>query len=300
MHCHVGFCPDAPAAAAALAVQNVSAFSCSVTPAEYEVSRAALANSPNVRVALGLHPWWLTAEHADAAAGTTLVAQDVSSAAQDAALTLASQGTIPAAHSATFSSQGTTMAPPDATPAAYVEQFLQRATNERFIGEVGMDLSPRHAGHLELQQAAFRRIVRGCALKGGKVLSIHAVRSASIILDELNSAGLFRLDSNSVCIFHWFSGTPSELKYAKEAGCYFSINPRMLESKRGRFYAQNIPLGQLLLETDAPEAAGDQIDAADICARLEALLDGLAQLRHVNRDELAETIAASSKALLGL
>lgn len=256
MHCHVGFCPDAPAAAAALQKAEVAAFSCSVTPEEYQSSRATLEACDNVRVALGLHPWWVQPSHVKT--------------------------------------------PADAVQNSAIEQFLELASSERYIGEVGMDLSPRHAAWQEQQQAVFRRVVRSCALKGGKVLSIHAVRASSIILDELNEAGLFRLESESTCIFHWFSGTPSELKYAKEAGCYFSINPRMLESKRGRFYAQNIPLEQLLLETDAPEEQGQQIDATDIRQRLEGLLDCIAELRKIDRSELAEIVATNSKALLGL
>lgn len=256
MHCHVGFCSDPASAARALEREDVSAFSCSVTPSEYARVKQLLADQANIRVALGLHPWWVQKARA--------------------------------------------AAPGDDTGASLVDEFVSLLKEERFIGEVGLDLSPRHAEWLTQQQAVFRRIVRGCAVSGNKVFSIHAVRSASMILDELNEAGIFRVDSSSVCVFHWFSGTPSELKFAQEAGCYFSINPHMLESKRGRFYAQNIPLGQLLLETDAPAAEGDELDAVDIRRRLERSLETLAELRKVEVAELSETIAATSKALLGM
>lgn len=277
MHCHVGFCPDAPAAAAALAAEHIAAFSCSVLPGEYQDMSRLLAGAPNVRVALGLHPWWVTP--AQIVAGATPPGGAFASVAE---------GSVPNTSEASGPS-----------PSA-LEQFITLSTAERYIGEVGIDLSPSHAQWQDLQQAAFRRIVRTCTLSGNKVLSIHAVRSASLILDELNDAGAFRLGSGITCIFHWFSGTPSEMKYAQEAGCYFSINPRMLQSKRGRFYAQNVPLGQLLLETDAPANQGDQISAPEIRQALEGLLANLAQLRHVEVGELSQTIAENSKALLGL
>lgn len=35
--------------------------------------------------------------------------------------------------------------------------------------------------------------------------------------------------------------------------CYFSVNERMLGTKRGREYARQIPLDKLLIETNARE-----------------------------------------------
>ncbi|WP_459612517.1 TatD family hydrolase [Corynebacterium urogenitale] len=38
-------------------------------------------------------------------------------------------------------------------------------------------------------------------------------------------------------------------------GGYVSVNPRMLETKRGRAYAKQVPSDRLLLETDLPAGA---------------------------------------------
>lgn len=59
MHCHLDFADDAREVAQAFAAAGAHAFSCSVTPAGYERARVKLAGCENVRVGLGMHPWWV-------------------------------------------------------------------------------------------------------------------------------------------------------------------------------------------------------------------------------------------------
>lgn len=242
LHCHLDFDPDTRAAAQVLAELGMGAFSTTVTPEGYERARELLEPFGNVRVGLGLHPWWI----ADGRLGP-----------QDVAL------------------------------------FERLAKDERFIGEVGLDFGRDRTATRDVQVAAFERVARACA-GGGKVLSIHAVKAAGEALDVLERAGAL---VGNACIFHWFSGTSDELQRAVRAGCFFSINPRMLASKRGRAYAQAVPAERLLLETDAPSQAGERYDAPAEAARLAAMLEALADLRRTPRDDLAARIARTSRQL---
>lgn len=242
LHCHLDFDPDTRAAAQVLAELCIGAFSTTVTPEGYERARGLLEPFGNVRVGLGLHPWWI----ADGRLGP-----------QDVAL------------------------------------FERLAKDERFIGEVGLDFGRDRAATRDMQVAAFERVARACA-SGGKVLSIHAVKAAGEALDVLERAGAL---VGNACIFHWFSGASDELQRAVRAGCFFSINPRMLASKRGRAYAQAVPAERLLLETDAPSQAGERYDAPAEAARLAAMLEALADLRRTPRDDLAARIARTSRQL---
>lgn len=138
---------------------------------------------------------------------------------------------------------------------AEIDLLCQIAVQERYIGEVGLDLSARFAGSEPLQIQAFDRLCDALVQHPltGRVISIHAVRSAGAVLDVLESHGLLIPNSNSpAIIFHWFSGTSDELARAHDAGCFFSVSERMLATKRGREYARQIPLDRILLETDAP------------------------------------------------
>ena len=182
--------------------------------------------------------------------------------------------------------------------AAEVELLCDIATHECFIGEVGLDFSPRFAGSEKTQIEAFSRLCEAIADNPlpGRVLSIHAVRAAGSALDILERHGL--LDSNgSVIIFHWFSGTSDEFVRARNAGCFFSINERMLATKRGREYARQIPEGQLLLETDYPPTPGSGCSASDLQNTLERTVNQLAGLHQTDTTSLVEAIARSSRSL---
>ena len=153
-----------------------------------------------------------------------------------------------------------------------VEQLCALIARERIIGEVGLDFLPAYEASREDQLAAFDRIVRTCAQAGGKVLSIHALQSADCVLDTLER---YRATENCQCVMHWFSGSSDQLHRAIKAGCWFSVNRRMLATKKGREYARIIPENRLLLESDLPSQPGESANpvkiAASLCETLELL-----------------------------
>lgn len=182
--------------------------------------------------------------------------------------------------------------------AADWDRLYGLVARNRFIGEVGLDLSPRHSETREAQLDALVCIAHACARTGNKVLSVHAVRAADQVLDVLEGASVFGGMTGNACIIHWFSGTSDQLTRARRVGCYFSVNPRMLQSKRGRAYAQAIPVDRLLLETDEPASAGAPWSAARVRKLLEETLAQLAALRDDDPVELRERIAQTSRTLL--
>ena len=272
MHCHLGFCVDTARAARELAAVGVGAFSNTVTPAEFTAQQKTLAGAGNVRVGVGLHPWW--------------VGERGSGAPADAG------GFVPS---------GAAASQADAMPrvaADNLELLCELVVRNRFIGEVGLDFSQRRTATREAQLRAFESVAATCASAGDKVLSIHAVHAVDDVLDVLERTGALAADAGSACIIHWFSGTSDQLTRARRAGCYFSVNPRMLQSKRGRAYTQAIPANRLLLETDQPAEQGAPWSAANIRRQLEETLQQLATLRGENLGELRERIAETSCHLL--
>ncbi|TGU42161.1 TatD family deoxyribonuclease, partial [bacterium M00.F.Ca.ET.152.01.1.1] len=102
---------------------------------------------------------------------------------------------------------------------------------------------------MEKQTEVFRHILQICATRGGKVLSIHAVRTTAQILDHLEE--LFPRSAGRV-VFHWFSGTIPEARRAAAFGCYFSVNQAMFRNERDQKLVRSLPLDRLLTETDGP------------------------------------------------
>jgi TatD DNase family protein len=148
---------------------------------------------------------------------------------------------------------------------ADVGDFVRLSGETSWIGEVGLDFSPKRAHH-EDQLAAFIRIARTCAEQGDKTLSIHSVRAASTVLDVLEETGCC---ASCRCIFHWFSGSTEDLWRAIRLGCWFSVNEMQASTRRAKEQLKLIPQDKLLFETDLPPQQGEPFSAEQIKASLE-------------------------------
>lgn len=186
---------------------------------------------------------------------------------------------------------------------AEVNLLCEVAAQERYIGEVGLDFSTRFAGSEPLQIQALDRLCDTLMQHPltGRVISIHAVRSAGAVLDVLESHGLLIPNPNSpAIIFHWFSGTSDELARARNAGCNFSVNERMLASKRGREYARQIPLDRLLLETDAPAEPNTETSAQSLIRSLARTSMRIASLKNCDTKHIESAVLANAHSVFDL
>ena len=187
--------------------------------------------------------------------------------------------------------------------AAEVNLLCELASRERFIGEIGLDFSSRFAGTEGVQTQAFERLCQALSQHplAGRVLSIHAVRAAGATLDILESSGLLKNDPNSpTIIFHWFSGTSDELVRARHAGSFFSINERMLATKRGREYARQIPLNRLLLETDAPAEQNKETTARQLVDSLARTSEVVAAIKKCDSRSIESAVLGNTHSIFDL
>lgn len=180
---------------------------------------------------------------------------------------------------------------------ARAEELVAQA---RFVGEIGLDCSPRHVpeGSFDSQVAALETIGRACAETSDasepKLLSLHAVRAAGIALDVLERTGAL---ATCRCVFHWFSGSSDELHRAVTSGCWFSVNEMMLRTKRGREYARQLPLDRLLLETDLPPGQDVPFSAQELVASLKRTAGQLARIRGTDARTILSITAENSDRL---
>lgn len=187
--------------------------------------------------------------------------------------------------------------------AAEINLLCKVAAQERFIGEVGLDFSARCAGSEPLQTQALDQLCNALVHYplAGRVISIHAVRSAGTVLDALESYGLLTPSPNSpAVIFHWFSGTSNEFVRARNAGCYFSVNERMLATKRSREYARQIPLDRLLLETDAPTEPNTETSVQSLIRSLARTSMRIASLKNCDAKRIESVVLANAHSVFDL
>jgi TatD DNase family protein len=170
------------------------------------------------------------------------------------------------------------------------ERYLSET---RYIGEVGLDAGPRFFKSLDLQKQVFRTVLERCAEAGGKVLTVHSVRSASAVLDMIEAH--LPSDRGKV-VLHWFTGSRAEARRAVSLGCYFSINAQMAQSDRGRQLIADLPTERLLTETDGPftSAGGQPTRPTDVVLAIEAI----ASVRGSTPNVIGAIVEANLKALL--
>lgn len=244
MHDHLGWFRDPVAVARAAAARGLGMLAVTVTPEEFLQLRPRLAGIESVRLAVGLHPWWVR----------------------------------------------------DATDADTLCELVGRT---RFVGEIGLDASPRRSSNWDAQLAAFERICAACASTSvppaPKVLSIHAVRAATAALDVLERTGA---SESCRCVLHWFAGSSDELWRAVRLGCRFSLGERSLATRRGREYARILPADRLLTETDLPEGEGARSSASDVVASLERAVSSIATARETSVEEVRRIVSANGAELL--
>jgi TatD DNase family protein len=170
------------------------------------------------------------------------------------------------------------------------EEYLPQA---RYVGEVGLDASPNYYRSFELQREVFTRILQKCAAAGGKILTVHSLRSATAVLDLVET---HLPPATGKVVLHWFTGTKSEARRALDLGCYFSINAAMLRNEKGRDLVADLPIDRLFTETDAPFTRINNRPTSPI--DVEGTVDTLATFRSMTSDDLKRAMNSNLRALL--
>jgi TatD DNase family protein len=162
-----------------------------------------------------------------------------------------------------------------------------------FIGEIGLDGSTPHRDSLPTQRIVFTRVLKEAQRLGGRVLSIHSRRAANDVVECLTA----NVSTDRVLsILHWFSDSPATAQQAVRAGCYFSVNHRMLESPSGLALVRAIPADRLLTETDAPFTmiANRKTEPGDVLETVAKLAAAL----NVRSDDMKAHLEANATRVL--
>ena len=177
--------------------------------------------------------------------------------------------------------------------AAEISLFEQLLPKSKYIGEVGLDAGPRYFRSLELQTSVFTKILRLCAEAGGKILSVHSVRTSKSVIDLLEE---YLPSERGTVVLHWFSGSVGQTRRGIQLGYYFSVNEQMLASSNGRRILQELPLDRILTETDGPfvERGGHPIPAGDV----ERVVDQIADLKGKQVSDVRSAIVDNLRSML--
>lgn len=171
--------------------------------------------------------------------------------------------------------------------------FADLINNTKYIGEIGLDGSPRFRKSLNYQKEVFIEMLKLCKEKDNKVLTIHSRNAA---YETINLISKYLGNSNCQIIFHWYSGNQNDLKVAVQNGYYFSINHKMINTEKGKQIIMAIPNHLLLTETDAPFTFDNIIKTR--VESLSATIEGISDIIKMDLPTIKDIIYNNFKTLL--
>jgi TatD DNase family protein len=129
--------------------------------------------------------------------------------------------------------------------AGEIARFVKHVAAADYIGEIGLDFSSEGFGTRDRQVASFRRVLAAIADRQ-RFVTLHSRRAERELLGLLDEFGIRR------AVFHWFTGSVPDMVATAAAGHYFSVNPAMIASDRGRRLVSAMPRHRIITETDGP------------------------------------------------
>ena len=181
----------------------------------------------------------------------------------------------------------------DEAKATEMQAFIRAMRARLFaVGEVGLDFwVVKEASDRELQKEIFKGFIN-LARELDLPLNVHS-RSAG------RHAVALLLDCNTTKVqMHAFDGKASAALPALEAGYFFSIPPSVVRSRQKQKLVKNIPLSQILVETDSP-VLGPVPDCRNEPTNISISIRAIAELKNISEDEVMEAVLENTRKLYG-
>lgn len=146
------------------------------------------------------------------------------------------------------------------------ERFRQMLSRTSYIGEVGLDFSKEGQDTKNVQLQSLRFVFNQIQDRP-RFVSLHSRGAERPVLELLEEFGIRH------GVFHWYTGSLTNLDHAVQLGHYFSVNPAMTRSKKGRMIIERIPLDRVLTESDGPyvQLRNQPVKPSDIKGVLDVL-----------------------------
>ena len=158
------------------------------------------------------------------------------------------------------------------------------------IGEVGLDFwVVKEDAQKDIQREIFKRFIQlSCELN--LPLNVHSRSAGRHAVDMLleNSAKKVQL--------HAFDGKASAALPAVEAGYFFSIPPSVTRSRQKQKLVKQLPLANILVETDSP-VLGPDPQKRNEPANLLFSIKTIAEIKNLAANEVIEAVVENTSRL---
>jgi TatD DNase family protein len=174
----------------------------------------------------------------------------------------------------------------------FIENNIEKLVG---IGEIGLDYDKRviAAADKQRQKEAFKAVLE-LAKKYDKPVSVHARYSWKDSFDLVRESGVKR------AVFHWYTGFSSVLREIIAAGYFISATPATEYHDEHRRAVREVPLENLLLETDCPVTYGRETKYQSRPSDVIRTLKAVAQLRDVAEEIIVNKTTENALKFFGL
>ena len=181
----------------------------------------------------------------------------------------------------------------DLDQAESLAQWIRRHVEDLIaIGEVGLDhWKVEEPEDREIQRQVFERFVE-LAVELDLPLNVHSRSAGAPAIELLLQCGARRVQ------LHAFDGRAAKAQPAIEAGFFLSVPPSVVRSRQKQKLVRQVPLQNLLLETDSP-VLGREPGERNEPANLGVSLQAVAELKGVHRKVVVEAVRDNSLRLYG-
>jgi len=170
-------------------------------------------------------------------------------------------------------------------------ELIRKNKNEIVaIGEVGIDFKEDSEEH-ERQKKTFQKFI-DLAMELDKPIIVHSRMAEKEVVDALEASGAKKV------VLHCFSGSLELEKRAEDNGWYFSIPTNVKYSKQFQALAKEVPLSQILCETDSPFLHPDKKKDNEPANVIESYKK-IAEIKGITLEEAEKKIEENYKRLFG-
>lgn len=161
-------------------------------------------------------------------------------------------------------------------------EFIKKNKNKIVaVGECGLDFK-FDTEHKQQQKNNFLKVIE-LAEKIKKPLIVHSRKAELEAIEMLKSSKITKV------VMHCFSGKAKHAKKACDLGYYFSIPPIVTRIPQFRLLVEQVPITQLLTETDAPYLSAEK-GKINEPVNVEISVDEIAKIKNLDKIEVANNI----------
>jgi len=161
-----------------------------------------------------------------------------------------------------------------------LEIFRQHVLHCDYIGEIGLDFTNNVRYGRETQIDVFCQVLHLIGEKK-KFISVHSRYAEKEVLKYL-------IEMPCPVVMHWYTGSLTLIDHFISEGHFFSVNPSMVQTEKGKLLIEKVPRNRILSETDGPyvKIAGRQALPPDV----RIVIKGLSSLWNTTEGEVQQQI----------